>query len=183
MKLGESIFAPTLARKLGDTTHISPLYRRIIQAAGSEEKAGPWLLKVAVQRGARHYRRDFDPNLPDDERSLSDEEIGVALCLGHLPDRPVFIRAASQLLSSPRTDPVKLAHLARMERCEAVLMHIANAALRTAPSVEPWASLRKLLRVRKLAPEGVLPHWSRFVSMTGVTQHGGSHIDWLTRYE
>lgn len=183
MELHESIFAPTLAQKLGDTTHISPLLRRVIQTAGSKERAGDWLLKIAVQRGARHYKRDFDQKLPADDPSLTDEEIGVALCLGHLPDRPVFIRAASQLLSSPKTDVGNLARLAEMERCKTVLLHIADAALRTAPSIEPWASLRKLLRRRATAPENALPHWSRFVSMSGVTREGGPRIDWLTRHE
>jgi hypothetical protein len=183
MELRGSIFASTLAQKLGDTTHISPLLRRVIEAAGSAERAGDWLLKVAVDRGARHYKRDFDPTLRGDDRSLTDEEIGVALCLGHLPDRPVLIRAASQLLSSPNTNVLKLARLAAMERCQAVLLHIANAALRAAPAAEPWASLRKLLCFRSSVPDGALPHWSRFVSMSGVTREGGPRVDWLTRHE
>ena len=183
MELHESIYAPTLAHKLGETLHISPLLRRVIQSSGSMERVGEWLLKVAVDRGARHYKRDFDPDLPPDDSSLSDEEVGVALCLGHLPDRPVFIRAASQLLSSPKTDVRKLARLAAMERCEPVLAHIADAAARFAPTIEPWASLRPMLRRRKTPPEDALPHWSRFVSMTGVTEKGGPQVDWLMRYE
>lgn len=151
MEPHESIFAPTLAQKLGDTTHISPLFRRVIQAAGSKDGAGDWLLKVAVLRGASHYKRDFDPSLPDDDRSLS-QEIGVALCLGHLPDGPVLIRAASQLLSSPKTDARNLAQLAAMERCEPVLLHIANAALRTAPSVEPWLRCESCSTRAKVCP-------------------------------
>ena len=183
MELRDAIFAPTLARKLGDTTHLSPLFRRVVQACGSPESAGDWLLKAAVQRGARHYKRDFDLALAPDDPSLSAEEIGVALCLGHLPDRPVFIRAASQLLSSPKTDIRKLTRLAQMERCEVVLSHIADAAARVAPTLEPWASLRPSLHCRKSAPEDALPHWSRFVSMTGIAETGGSRIDWLMRYE
>lgn len=179
----DPIFAPTLAHKRGDITHVSPLMRRVVQAAGSRERAGDWLLKAAVQRGATHYRRDFDPLLPEDDSSFSDEEIGVALCLGHLPDRPVFIRAASQLLSSPKTDAARLARLAEMERCEAILLHIADAAFRTAPSIQPWASLRDLLRRRGRVPENALPHWSRFVSMSGITREGGPRVDWLMRDE
>ena len=183
MELHESIYAPTLGQKLGDTAHVSGFFRRIAKASGSQERAGDWLLKVAVQRGARHYKRDFDPALPPDDLSFSNEEIGVALCMNHLPDRPVFIRAASQLLSSPKTDIRKLARLAEMERCEMVLAYIAEAATRVAPGIEPWTSLRPLLKPRRKPREGALPHWSRFVSMTGLTEKGGPQIDWLMRYE
>lgn len=48
MELKEQPFAPTLAHKLGDVPHVSGL------------------VKVAVERGANHYRRDFDPALPAD---------------------------------------------------------------------------------------------------------------------
>lgn len=183
MELHESIFAATLAQKLGDTTHVSPLLRRVIRAAGSKERAGDWLLKVAVERGARHYQRTYPENLPPDDPALSNEEIGVALCLGHLRDQPMYIRAAAQLLSSPSTDIPKLVRMAEMERCETVLHHIANASARVNPALEPWASVRRLLRKRKEIPEGVLPHWTRFVSMTGITREGGSRTDWLTRHE
>lgn len=183
MELHESIYAPTLAHKLGETRHISPLLRKVVERCGSVDCAGDWLLKVAVERGARHYKRDFPADLPPDDPSFSDEEIGVALCLGHLPDRPVFIRAASQLLSSPKINVQRLARLAAMERCEPVMAHIADAAARFAPELEPWASLRPMLGRRKTPPEDALPHWSRFVSMTGVTEKGGPQIDWLVRYE
>jgi len=183
MELHESIFAPTLAQKLGDTTHLSPLLRRVIHAAGSKERAGDWLLKVAVQRGANHYKRTYPEDLPPDDPTFSHEEIGIALCLGHLNDQPMYIRAAAQLLSSPRTDIGRLVRLAEMERCEMVLHHIADAAVRIESVLEPWASVRRLLRKRREAPKGVLPHWTRFVSMTGVTREGGPHTDWLTRHE
>jgi hypothetical protein len=183
MELHESIFAPILAQKLGDTTHISLLFRRVVQAAGSKEKAGDWLLKVAVERGARHYQRTYPEDLPPDDPTFTNEEIGVALCLGHLRDQPMYIRAAAQLLSSPKTDIPQLVRLAEMERCETVLHHIAAASARINSALEPWASVRRLLRKRRKAPEGVLPHWTRFVSMTGVTREGGPHTDWLTRDE
>ena len=97
-----------------------------------------WLLKTAVERGAKHYRRDFDPSLPPDNPKISDEEIGVALCLGQMPDDPWLIRAAAQLLSSPLVDPQRLARLAEMERVEPVLLHIAAANERAGDASEPW---------------------------------------------
>src|SRR3954470_3652936 len=90
----------TLAQKLGDVTHVSPLLRRVKELSGcSEERVGKWLLKCAVERGATHYRRSFPPDLAPDDLRLSNEELGVALCLEHLPFEPMFIRAAAQLLS------------------------------------------------------------------------------------
>jgi hypothetical protein len=183
MELHESIFAPTLAHKLGETLHISPLLRKIVARCGSVELAGDWLLNAAITRGASHYRPNFRAGLPPDDPNFTGEEIGVALCLGHLRDDPMYVRAAAQLLSSPGTDAKVVARLAEMERCDAVLFHVAKAAERVDPALEPWASLRTLLHPRKLAREDVLPHWTRFVSMTGVTREGGSRTDWLTRHE
>src|SRR5438105_9046060 len=99
MELHEQASKPTLAQKLGDVTHVSPLLRKVRELSGcSEEHVGEWLLKCAVERGARHYEREFRSELPADTHALSNEELGVALCLGHLPFNPTYIRAAAQLL-------------------------------------------------------------------------------------
>jgi len=173
-----------LAHKLGDVPHVSGLLRRIARLSGAGERVTDWLLKVAVARGADHYRRDFDPTLPPDLPALSDEEIGVTMCLGQMPDNPWLVRAAAQLLSSPKIDPARLARLAEMERVEPVLLHIAAAAERVDAALEPWATLRRLLHPRRTVRPDVLPHWSRFVSQTGYTPAGrGQHIEWLVRNE
>ncbi len=173
----------SLARKLGDVAHVSPLLRKAMRLSGCEEdRVGEWLLKSAVARGANHYARKFENNLPADAAALSDEEVGVALCLGQHPYNSAFIRAAAQLLSSPNTDAVRLTRLAVMERVEPVLLHIATVAARFAPEAHPWAYLREHLRQRKPTPPDALPHWSRFVSQTGMTPfRGGPDIKWLWR--
>ena len=173
----------TLANKLGKVAHVSPLLRKAMDVSGClEERVGEWLLKCAVLRGANHYARDFGPDLPDDNQQLSDEEVGVALCLGNHPYNSAFIRAAAQLLSSDRVDPVRLTRLAVMERVETVLLHIASVAERFAPTAQPWAYLRENLHERKPHSTDDLPHWSRFVSQTGVTPFGGGpDIKWLWR--
>jgi hypothetical protein len=183
MDLREPTSRPTLARKLGDVTHVSPLLRKARQLSGcSEEQVGEWLLKCAVERGATHYEREFSTDLPGDNPALSNEELGVALCLGHLRWDAAYIRAAAQLLSAPDVEPSRLAHLAEMERVEPVLLHIAEAAARVAPAQEPWAWLRAHLPRRRKVHTDVLPHWSRFVSQTGVTAFaGGPRTDWLYR--
>jgi hypothetical protein len=181
----EQLISPPLARRLGDTIHVSLLLRRVCQLSDCpEERIGEWLLKCAVSRGASHYERDFPSDLPSDSPGVSNEELAVALCLGQHPYNSAFIRAAAQLLSSPSTDATRLARLAVMERVEPVLLHIAATAERFAPETEPWAFLRRNLPQRLACPPDALPHWSRFVSQTGITSFGGGpDIKWLRRHE
>jgi hypothetical protein len=181
----EKSSSPPLARRLGDTVHVSPLLRMVRQISGCPEaRVGEWLLKCAVRRGASHYQRDFASDLPPDHPDLSNEELGVALCLGQHSYNSTFIRAAAQLLSSPRTDAPRLARLAVMERVEPVLFHIASLAARFAPEAQPWSYLLRHLPRRLTCPPDALPHWSRFVSQTGVTAFaGGPDIKWLGRRE
>ena len=64
MELREQGPRPTLAQKLGDVTHVSPLLRKVRELSGcAEDQVGEWLLKCAVQRGATHYRREFPPGV------------------------------------------------------------------------------------------------------------------------
>ena len=184
MELKEQTPVTTMARRLGETAHMSGLAIRLAQSSRTGERLPEWLLKVAVERGAAHYRRDFDPSLPPDNPGISDEEIGIALCLGQHPYHLDNVRAAAQLLSSPRVDADRLCRLAVRERCEPALLHIATVAERFAPALEPWAFLRQHLPVRHVPRLDALPHWTRLVSHTGVTQHGGPpRTDWLCRHE
>ncbi len=184
VELKDQAATPTLAQKLGDTAHVSGLAIRLARASGAGERLPEWLFKVAVARGAKHYQRDFDPTLPPDNPSISDEEIGVALCLGQMPYSLDALRVAAQLLSSPRTDATRLCRLAEQERCEPVLLHIAEVAQQYAPEQEPWATLRNQLHPRHVPRTDALPHWTRLVSHTGVTANGGSpRTDWLCRHE
>jgi hypothetical protein len=183
--MNEQLNSPPLARRLGDAIHVSPLLRKVCQMSGCrEDRVGEWLLKCAVRRGASHYERHFPEDLPPDHPGLSHEEVAVALCLGQHPYNSTFIRAASQLLSSADTDAAKLVRLAVMERVEPVLFHIATLAVRFAPEAPPWAYLLRHLPRRLSCPPDALPHWSRFVSQTGVTSFaGGPDIKWLRRRE
>ncbi len=184
MELKEQAPVTSLAHRLGTPAHVSGLAIRLARSSGAGDRLPEWLLKVAVERGARHYQRDFDPALPSDDPAISDEEIGVALCLGQLPYNLDNLRAAAQLLSSPRVDAAKLCRLAVRERCEPVLRHIATVAERFAPTLEPWAFLRQHLPARHVPRLDALPHWTRLVSHTGVTGRGGPpRTDWLCRDE
>lgn len=184
MELRDQASSATLARRLGDTTHVSGLAIRLTRLSGAGDRLPEWLLKAAVGRGATHYQRDFDPSLPPDNPAVSDEEIGVALCLGQHPYNLDNLRAAAQLLSSPRVDPARLCRLARQERCEPVLLHVAAVAERLVPQMEPWAYLRRHLRPRTILRTDALPHWTRLVSYTGISARGGPpKTDWLCRRE
>lgn len=185
MDLREHATSNTLARRLGETPHVSALLHRVCRLSGcAEGRVGEWLLKCAVERGASYYDRDFPADLPPDRTDLSDEEIGVALCLGWLEYQPVYLRAAAQLLSAPSIHAPQLARLAMMERVEPLLLHIADVAARFAPDLQPWAYLRAHLRRRRIPLPQALPHWSRFVSQTEITPlQGGPQIDWLRRRE
>ena len=184
MELKDQAPATTLSRKLGDPAHVSGLAIRLARSSGAGDRLPEWLLQAAVERGATHYQRDFDPPLPPDNPTISDEEIGIALCLGQHPYNLDNLRAAAQLLSSPRTDAARLCRLAVRERCEPVLLHIAAVAERFAHTLEPWAYLRRHLPPRPVPRTDALPHWTRLVSHTGVTAQGGPpKTDWLCRHE
>jgi hypothetical protein len=184
MELKDQAPVETLAKKLGDAAHVSGLAIRLARMSGAGQRLGEWLLKIAVERGARHYQRDFDPLLPPDNPTIADEEIGVALCLGLLPYKLDNLRAAAQLLSSPSVDPILLRRLAVHERCEPVLIHIASIAERFAPSLEPWAYLREHLPPRRVPRTDALPHWTRLVSHSILTsQAGRPTTEWLCRCE
>ena len=150
MELNDQPIAPPLADKLGEVPHVSGLLRRIAQVSGAGERVAEWLLKVAIARGANHYRRDFDPVLPADLPAISDEEIGVALCLGQNPYNLDALRVATQFLSSPRINAARLCRLAEQERCEPVLLHIADVAQKYAPEQEPWVTLWNQLHPRRV---------------------------------
>ena len=67
---------PTLAAKLGTTTHLSPLLRKARRLG-----LGPGELEIlAVQRGCRHYSNGTEPEQPlASEREFSNEELAIAL--------------------------------------------------------------------------------------------------------
>lgn len=172
----------SFAHVQGTVEHESALLRKIRLVTGLNNPSC-WLLKVAVERGASHYPAPEDPELPPDSSELSDEEIGVGLCLGNLPYDPMLIRAAGQLLSSKRVNARRLAHLARQERVEPVLRAIADLCERFEPALEPWREFRCVLNPRSRMSPDCIPHWTRLVSHTGITHEGGPRTDWLRRRE
>lgn len=117
--------------------------------------------------------------MPKGLEDLSNVELGVALCLGHFDYDPINIRLGAEILSAKDCEPRAIAHLARLERCETVIRHIAECGQRAEPNHPGWSALLAALPPRRKTKPDCLPHWTRFVSMTGVTHRGGMHIEWL----
>ncbi len=161
---------PTLAEKLGDTPHDSPLLRNAERLGlGSVDL----LEGLAVARGCWHYR---NPNLlPAREVSESDftnEELAIALLSPCLPYSPHTIRLGAAMLGSTGNDILALARLAVAEHCVAPVRYIARAGLQFEPNNMFWRRLLDDLPETSPVKEGVMPHPTRFVSMTGITRQG-----------
>ena len=178
----------TLARKLGTPKHHSLLLRKAHQIGlyGASE-----LIGLAIARGCQHYGRGPEPvpTKPLSRAEFSDEELAIALLSPCLPYNPRAVRVGAQMLSGHGNRPGRLALLARKERSENVVRHIAAAGRSTEPHESFWkellAALPPALPFRSILPAGVLPHPSRFRMETGWTDpsdptaHGGPRMTWL----
>ena len=84
------------------------------------------------------------------------------------------------MLGARGNDPRRIARLARMERCEDVVREVARAGSRVEPANEFWSNLLGAIPPRGSVPPGVLPHWTRFVAMTGMSREGiGLRTQWI----
>jgi len=160
--------------------HLSSLRRKILKLSG-DQPASACLRQLAVNRGCRHYEGTFEPPsfLPTGLATLTDEELAVALCLIDNDNYPLNVRIAAQLIGAKGVSAEKLALLAEKERCASVFAHIANAGKKVEPTNPFWSDVLKQLPKRNLSFPPLLPHWTRFVSMTGITRQGGNHTEWL----
>src|SRR6266581_8865108 len=115
---------PTLAAKLGTTTHLSPLLmkaRRLgLDAEGLE--------RLAIQRGCDYYAsgKPFAPLAVSTEQ-FSNAELAIALLNPALCYSPQTLRFGASMLNAQDNEPGKLARLAKWERCEAIVRYVAEA--------------------------------------------------------
>jgi hypothetical protein len=171
----------TLAEKLGATPHISPL----LQKAKRLGLGSPELLEsLGVARGCRHYwSPDLVPAPAVSESDFSNEELAVALLSPSLTYSPHTIRVGAAMLGAPDNNIALLARLAVAERCVAQVCYIANAALQFEPDNPFWRQLLNALPQTPPVKDGVMPHPTRFVSMTGMTRSGmGTVAIWNRPY-
>lgn len=166
----------TLAQELGETSHSSVLLRSA-RRAGLEKVAD--FIRLAVARGCRHYAPSFPPLEADPGFAvISNEELVALLLLGSNDFEPKSIRCAAQLAG--RCNAEQLASVAKRERVGRVLAYIAEAGIaHDLTHKKYWDQLRGLLGQQLPVADGILPHWSRFVSQTGVTRNGGGNVQWL----
>lgn len=161
---------PTLAEKLGTTPHISAL----LQKAKRLGLYSPELLEsLAVARGCQHY---WSPDLvraPEiPESDFRNEELAIALLSPSLPYSPHTLRVGAALLGAAGNDTARLARLGVTERAVAQLRYIASAGLQYEPDNPFWRQLLNGLPLTPPVKDGVMPHPTRFVSMTGMTREG-----------
>lgn len=168
----------TLARRLGTTTHLSPLLRKAwrlgLDARGLEQ--------LAIGRGCDYYHRADEPLPPGmiSESHLSNEELAIALLNPALRYDPQTLRLGAAMLGARRNDPARIAYLAKLERCESVTRYVATAGARFEPANPFWQTLLSLLPVLALPKPGVVPHPTRFVAMTGITRRGVETVtEWI----
>ena len=166
----------TLAQQIGETAHCSLLQRKARRHGLTDL---PSVMQLAVARGARHYASiyaaaEFDPGA----EAISHEELVALLLLGSQPFEPFAVRCAAQLISL--CDLPRLSRVARRERVGRQLAHIARAgAAHDSAQAARWQALLGLLGSPAAIAPGRLPHWSRFVSQSGITRLGTPHTEWL----
>ena len=172
-----AVKTPTLAEKLGHEPHESPLLRKAA-ALG----LGPAELQsLAVQRGCIHYSSGDDSPIPlVSEDQLTNEELAISLLCVALPYEPHSIRCGAAMLGAEGNSPESLARLAVEESSVVPVRHVAEAGRKFEPENRFWRQLLDALPASAPPVSGVLPHPTRFVSMTGFTRKGpGLVVEWL----
>jgi hypothetical protein len=157
-----------IAEMLGCTPHLSPLLRKARKLGLATQDD---LLRLAVLRGCKHYDlgvlHDFPVQDPG-SHLFSDEELAIVLISAGGCGGPQHIRCASQLLSSTGIRPMVVVRLAIMERCVAIVRHIAEAGVQHDVTGRPfWLALLGNLPQCQSVAAGRLPHYSRFMIEPG----------------
>ena len=164
----------TLAQKLGTTPHISPL---LVRARRLGMEAADALESLAVARGCWHYRHPEMVPAPNVlEGQFGNEELAMALLSPCQPYSPHTIRVGAAMLGAAMNEPQHLAHLAVMERCVPQVRYVAQAGLGFEPDNSFWRRLLDHLPAGQEPKDGVMPHPTRFVSMTGITRAGAERV-------
>ena len=168
---------PTLAAKLGTTTHLSALLHKATRL-GLGPRELEWL---AIQRGCDYYQTgDPAPALRISVEEFSNAELAIALLNPALRYHPQTLRLGAAMLSSMEGTPEEIARLALMERCEAVVRYIAECGNRFEPQNSFWPTLLGLLPKLPAPKSSVVPHPTRFVAMTGITRRGlETVVEWI----
>ncbi len=162
---------PTLATRLGTTTHVSALLRR---AARLGLAVPGDLHTLAVQRGCRHYWQGTEPAGELVSRAdFTNEELALALLNVALDYDAHSIRCGAAMLGAEGMDPLRVARIAKLERSEQVVRYVAECGRRFEPGNDFWTQLLAALPATPAPKDGALPHPTRFVAMTGYVRGVG----------
>jgi hypothetical protein len=148
------------------------------------------LEKLAVSRGLRYYdaRGDSMKNqLPvvqaigeKSGRSFSNEELALALLSPSAPYSLLRLRMGAAMLAADGNRPESIARLARQDRSERIVRHIAQCGMEAEPRNPFWTALMDLLPLFPPMRPDALPHLTRFVAMTGLSRAGkGTSLMWI----
>jgi hypothetical protein len=178
----------TLAKRLGTTAHLSPLLMKARRCGiGMPED----LERLAVRRGLRYYASHGDVTRARQTAgdvpglaalgNFSNEELALALLSLAAPYSLLRLRMGAAMLAAKGNCPEKIARLARMERCNLLVRHIAQCGRNVEPDNPFWNNL--LDHLPPAAPPtrpDVLPHPTRFVAMSGLSRRGkGPVSQWI----
>lgn len=155
-----------LAKRLGQTYHVSPLLMRVRRLmkeypSGADCPTG-WLLDVGNARGARIVNRvgKLDASfVPPSLDELSNEELIAALCQMQLPEQLQALRVAAQLISAGGLDRNRLKELMVRERLQYVLGSLAREARHVEPDHPEWLWISEVCGGQP--PKVTLLHWTR----------------------
>lgn len=177
----------TLARRLGTTPHVSPLLMKARRIGLNQPED---LERLAVRRGLRYYDSYGDSTTDNSivdappstigDRSFSNEELSLALLSPAAPYSLQRLRMGAAMLAAEGNRPQLIARLARRERCESIIRHIALCGIKTEPENTFWITLLEILPILPPAPPDALPHLTRFVALTGLSRTGkGTFMQWI----
>lgn len=167
----------TLAETLSMTAPVSVLKHKARRLGVDDVRS---MIALAVERGCDHYAAEQGPTMDPGRKALTDEELVILLLAGGNSYEPNAIRCAAQLSRSKQVTSAGLVRLAKMEKTERVLAHIAHAGTQYDPEgFYFWNEILAGLGAVGFLPEPALPHWSRFVSMPGRQRSGFVAPKWL----
>ena len=168
---------PTLAAKLGTTTHLSPLLHKARRLGLDAET----LERLAIQRGCDYYDNDA-PRLspPVSVEQFTNAELALALLNPALRYHPQTLRLGAAMLSADGNSVEEIARLAKMERGEAIVRYVAEAGRKFEPQNPFWTRLLGLLPATPPPKSSVVPHPTRFVALTGLSRRGVETVaEWI----
>lgn len=172
----------TLAKRLGTSSHLSPLMQKARRLGALSPNH---LEEIAIARGLRYFGQPSDLGDQSASKSINptnftNGELAIALMSPTLPYSLTRLRMAGAMLAAESVTASEILRLARLERCESIVRHIAECAYKVEPLHPLWASLLENLPNISPAPPDILPHPTRFVAMSGIDRTGRSNrIQWI----